>query len=278
MTITYEIIVNINVARVLENIAKNLRSKYEIDVLALNYYGDPDPLQKQFNIYPAPLGGDLYGASRVAPMVNAFDYKMVFIINDIWIASEYIREIRTKVKRQIPIVTYTPVDAPHLKKEFIAPLNMGVQHAIFYTEFGRNEALLGGLGIPSSVISHGIDQQIFHMVPRDVAREQSGVPKDAYVVLMADRNQPRKRIDLGISFFAEWVKQTNKPDTVKLYYHGAVRDQGVDVEDVADDNGVSDRLILTSRQMTMSSMLPADKLKIMYSSADVFWKPCANEG
>lgn len=265
-------------ARVLENIAVHLKKKYEIDVLALNYHGDPHPLQKQFNIYPATLGGDLYGISRVAPIVNAFDYKLVFIINDIWIASEYIREIRTKCKKNVPIVTYTPVDAPHLKPEFIAPLNAGTQHSIYYTEFGRNEAILGGLTVPSSVIPHGIDQSVFHMVPQKLAREESGVPLDSFCMLMVDRNQPRKLLDLGLCFFAEWVKRTNKPDNVKIYYHGALRDQGADLEDVASDLGIGDRLIITSRQMTMSSMLPADKLKIVYSSADVFWKPCANEG
>ena len=175
-------------SRVLENIAKNLKRYYEIDVIALNYRGDPHPLQKSFNIFPASLDGDLYGINRIAPIVASNDYKLVFMINDIWIVSEYIQQIRTKVNKTVPIVTYTPVDAPHLKPEFIHPLNQGVQHTIFYTEFGRNEAILGGLQVQSSVISHGVDQDMFQFMPQKAARDESGVPFDAYVMLMVDRN------------------------------------------------------------------------------------------
>ena len=265
-------------ATVGQNVAKYLKPKYEIDVLALNYHGDPHPLQKSFNIFPATLQGDMYGINRVANIVASNDYKMIFMINDIWIVSEYIREIRTKVNKTIPIVTYTPVDAPHLKPEFIHPLNQGIQHSIYYTEFGRNEAILGGLTIPSSVISHGVDQDVFQFMPKKAARDESGIPHDDYVVLMVNRNNPRKRLDYGIYAFSEWVKRTNKPKNVKLYYHGALRDVGPDLEDVADYCGVGDRFIITSRNMTMNNMLPIEKLKVVYNSGDVYFSSSSNEG
>lgn len=90
--------------------------------------------------------------------------------------------------------------------------------------------------------------------------------------------QPRKRLDLGIYYFSEWVKRTNKPDNVKLYYHGALNDMGYDMLDLAKYWGVDERFIITSRDMNMNTMLPLDKLKLVYNSADVFWKPCASEG
>jgi len=51
-----------------------------------------------------------------------------------------------------------------------------------------------------------------------------------------------------------------------------------DIEDLAQEFGIDDRLILTSRQMTMNSMLPTEKLKYVYNSADIFSTVCASEG
>jgi len=265
-------------ATVTENIAKHLKNKYEIDVLAINYNGDPHPLQKSFNIFPASLEGDIFGLNRIARIVSAIKYDLIFIVNDVWLIDMYLDQIAKALKEFPPIVFYTPVDAKHLKTTFIEPLNKHAKHGIFYTQFGANEALTSGLTIPHSVIPHGVDQAVFNPVPKSIARKETGLDPEWFIVGMVDRNQPRKRLDLGIYYFCEWVKRTNKPKSVKLYYHGALKDQGIDIEDLMHHYGEDDRLIVTSRQMTMGSMLPREKLKLVYSSLDVFWKPCASEG
>jgi glycosyltransferase involved in cell wall biosynthesis len=120
--------------------------------------------------------------------------------------------------------------------------------------------------------------QMFHFLPQKTARKETSFPDDWYVTAMVNRNQPRKRLDLGIYFFSEWVKRTNKPDTVKLYYHGALQDMGIDILDYAQYCGIDNRMIVTSHNMTLNSMLPADKLKFVYNSADVYFTPCTSEG
>ena len=267
-------------ATVTQNIARNLRRLYEIDVLAINHAGDPHPLQKEFRIFPAGLEGNLFGIDRLPRIVAAGGYDIIFIVNDIWLVDMYLDTLHKSLPADKipPVVFYTPIDAKHIKPGFIEPLNKYATHAILYTEFGRNEVLQAGLTVPTSVIGHGIDQENFHFIPKVLARKETGINDDWFVVGMVDRNQPRKRLDVGIYYFAEWVKRTNKPENVKLYYHGALKDQGVDVEDLAQYWGIDDRLIVTSRHMTMNSMLPLDKLKLVYNSLDVFWKPCASEG
>lgn len=265
-------------ATVLQNLALNLQRKWEIDVLAINYNGDPHPLQKRFNIYPADLEGDVHGIKRFPRLVGSGKYDLIFILNDIWIIDMYLQSIKGMPEdRRPPIVFYTPVDARHLKKAFVEPLNQAT-HALFYTEFGAKEALEGGLKIPYSVIPHGVDMQNFHFMSQKSAREKAGIPSDWYIMLMLDRNQPRKRLDLGIYYFSEWVKRTNKPENVKLYYHGALNDLGIDILDYADYCGVGDRMIITNPNMTLNNMVPLEQLKVIYNMADVFWKPCASEG
>ena len=69
-------------ATVAENVAKHLRNKWEIDILAVNYQGDAHPLQKEFNLYPASLGGDVYGLGRIVQLLRSKQYDLIFFIND----------------------------------------------------------------------------------------------------------------------------------------------------------------------------------------------------
>ena len=211
-------------ARVGENIAKYLKKYWEIDVLAINYHGDHHPLQRDFKLYVPSLNGDVYGVNRIVNMCEVNKYDAILIINDIWIIDMYIAKLQ-KSKVDIPIVGYTTVDAKHIKKGFVEPLN-STARGVAYTEFGKVEILKGGLTIPISVIPHGVDTQHFHFMPQREARKQTGIPEDWFVMLNVNRNQVRKRLDLALYYFSEWVKRTNKPDTVRFYYHGALHDIG----------------------------------------------------
>src|ERR1700753_1257732 len=84
-----------------------------------------------------------------------------------------------------------------------------------------------------AIIGHGVDTQAFHPLPggRRAARErlfpgQSDL-HDAFIVLNANRNQPRKRIDLTLEAFATFAQ--GKPANVKLYLHMARQDTGWDI-------------------------------------------------
>lgn len=70
--------------------------------------------------------------------------------------------------------------------------------------------------------------------------------KDAFIVGNVNRNQPRKRMDLTISFFAEWVR-TRKIDNAYLALHVApTGDVGYDVQQLMAHYGLANRLILSS--------------------------------
>jgi D-inositol-3-phosphate glycosyltransferase len=270
---------NTGFSRVSENIAKELTRKgYEVDVLAINYHGDPHPLQKYHRMFPAPLGNDVYGLNRISGIVQAGNYDFIFMLQDIWLVGMYLERLARDIKTFPPVVYYIPVDAKHIKKSFVEPLNKYAKRGAFYTEFGLQECVESGLIIPSTVIPHGIDQNMYHFMPKQQTKKDVGLDPSWFVVGMVNRSQPRKRLDLGIFYFSEWVKRTNKPDSVKLYYHGALQDIGIDILDYADYCGIGDRMIVTHKDMTMQTMLPEDKLKMVYNSLDVYVTPCASEG
>ena len=270
-------------AQVAHNLAERLRHTWDIDVLAINYHGDAHTWQKKVHLYPASAEGDVYGLKSFPKFVASQQYDLVFILNDIWIINMYLDSIQRFPKdKKPPIIFYTTVDAQHIKPEFIEPLQQA-NHGVFYTEFGLQEAQKAGLSMPTSIISHGVDTSVFYPMQKEQARaacqlSQQHVHADWFIMLMVDRNTIRKRLDLGIYYFSEWIRRTKKPETVKLYYHGVLRDQGPDLLDLVRYYGIDKHFILTHPDMNHQNMVSLDHLRHIYNSADVFFKPTCSEG
>ena len=74
-------------ARVTHNVIERLKDDYEIVVLGCNWYGDPDPMQEQFKMYPASnrFQQAPFGEERIREIVERERPDVVFTINDCWI-------------------------------------------------------------------------------------------------------------------------------------------------------------------------------------------------
>jgi D-inositol-3-phosphate glycosyltransferase len=258
-------------ARVNEALAQHLRTRWSISVLAVNYKGDYTPLQQHYQLYPARLGGDEMGMGRIAELVQVTEPDAILVVCDPWIAPGYLEALG---ETHPPIVLYTPVDATHLRKVDIAPLN-GYDQVIAYTQFGATELIKAGYRGPMAIAPHGIDLDLFAPLDQADVRARVGMPLDTFAVLVLDRNQPRKRLDIAFDAFAQFAN--GKPESVKLVYHGALDDVGWDIEGMADDLGIADRLILTGR-FTRGQSVPVAALSAIYSMCDVRVATPAGEG
>jgi glycosyltransferase involved in cell wall biosynthesis len=90
--------------------------------------------------------------------------------------------------------------------------------------------------------------------------------RDAFIVLNANRNMPRKRIDLTMQGFAEFAK--DKPANVKLYLHMATEDTGWNVLILAKRYGIFDRLIMTQADNSRPAFSD-EQLNTLYNACDV---------
>lgn len=259
-------------ARVNEAIAHHLRDRWDIAVLAINYKGDYTPLQHRYRLYPAHLGGDQCGVGRIADIIRVEQPDAILVVNDPWMAGEYIPEL---LGSRPPMVLYTPVDAASLRPVDVELL-CGYTAVVAYTQFGRQQLEQAGLTMPIEIIPHGIDLETFYPVPQADARRLVGMPQDTFAVLVLDRNQPRKRLDIAFEAFAMFAE--GKPANVRLVYHGALKDAGWDIEDMARDLGIDKRLILTGRGFQSLAGVPIDQLRTMYSMCDVRLSTTSGEG
>ena len=279
-------------ARVMEGIFEPLARSYEIHHLGTNYHGDPHPYG--WAVYPAETGGDRWGARRIAPLVERLRPQLLFILNDIWVQHAYMEELKA-IEDLPPIVLYCPVDGGPLDAETIAPLRR-ISRFVVYTEFGRRQveaavaeqrAREPAFDFPSvEVIPHGVDTETFH--PLDGEGRLSGRQRarrllfpdapdvdERFIVLNANRNQPRKRIDTTIRGFALFAR--DKPAHVKLFLHMGVEDAGWNVIQLSRRYGVEDRVLMTSLDRVIQGV-STKQLNLVYNACDVGLNTSSAEG
>ncbi len=263
-------------ATVMHNIIKYNLDEFEVTGLGVNYRGDPHDYE--FPIFPAGTGGNIYGLDRLCNLLLSRDFDFVFILNDAWVISYYLDAIKKNVNKKLPkIVTYFPVDSRYHDPSWYRDFDI-VNKAFTYTQFGK-DVVNDKNCMPTmelGVIPHGVDSSDFYQMyettyparQRLFADKFGMDTKDLFIVLNANRNQPRKRLDVTIAGFSLFAQ--DKPDNVKLYMHCGVQDSHVDIikqmKRYCDPS--AKRLIFTSMTRGIQRM-SKERLNLLYNSCDV---------
>ena len=282
-------------ARVLGSILQHLVHEYKIEQLGVNYRGDPH--DKDWKIYPAQLGGEPQGVNRLKPLVKSIQPQIVFMVNDLWVLADYVDQLR-EFGPDIKIVTYCPIDAGPVDTDVLEHLE-GIDQFVVYTQFAKTEVEKALALIrekkpdfsfpPIEIIPHGVDSVTFYCYSPDSIGQLNSpgrieaieslyggdISSNSFIVLNANRNQPRKRIDITIQGFALFAR--NKPANVKLHLHMGVEDAGWNVIKLAKRYGIEERLILTTNGNNLPS-LPDHQLNNIYNAAVVGINTSAGEG
>lgn len=202
------------------------------------------------------------------------------------------------VLHPVPVVFYGPVDGTMVDPEAVTMLGRAAG-VVAYT--APSAAILRGVAdgircadpgfrLPDvAVIPHGVDTNVFFPagegsrraglpVDRRPARRRAfpGRPEldDAFLVLNANRNQRRKRLDLTLEGFAAFAH--GRPD-VFLCLHAGPVDDGWNLPELARELGIAERVLFTTR----SAGLPeADdsRLRDIYTACDVGVNTSVAEG
>jgi len=287
-------------ARVNHSIIKYLdQEKYEVHHLAINYRGDPH--ENHWKLYPAMIGGDLWGFSRFIDLIRKVRPHLIFILNDPWVIQRYLAIIIEHKEsipgiETIPVIVYFPVDATEHDAMWFRDYNELVKACCVYTEFGRNVILETGVINPTTVhvVPHGSDMSVFYPFPDEIDKKgkvlKTGtqIAKEkifpihqrpeflnSFIILNANRNQPRKRIDITLKAFGKF--SANKPKNVKLYLHMGTKDMGWDIKRLALRYGFDDRLAISSDVPDLPN-ISDEQLNLIYNSCDIGINTSMGEG
>lgn len=267
-------VVHTGFSRVTHNVLDYLQRSWDVHLLGLNYLGDPHPYP--YAIYPAVIGGDTWGIGRLKELIEKVKPDVIVINNDPWNIALYLKEIQDL---PVPIVAYMPIDARNqMTARHLNPLAL----AIAYTDFGKRELKFGGYMGDTDVIPHGVDANVYHPMDKIEARKALSFSKDvslnAFIFGNVNRNQPRKRLDLTLQYFAEWWVRAGQPRDAHIFLHASNRDIGFQLTQLAAYYGVLTQLIMTNPNMNPShGVAEVDMLKI-YNAFDVQLNTGLGEG
>lgn len=273
---------NTGFARVTHSILEHLSKYHEVSVIGINYDGDPH--EYPFPIYPAATMNvpDRFGIPRLPEIVDKVKPDVFICLNDIWVVNNAWERIHhMKNTHKFKFMSYFPIDS----MRYHADMLRNIPHwdlAITFTVPQAQRIL--DHGIPAQrlgVLPHGVDLSKFSPKPKEEARKELGLPQDKFIVLNANRNQPRKQIDLTIKAFAEFA--VDKPDTM-LYLHMGAKDMGWEIIPLFEREmnlrklDPTGRLILTGNEINYTKAPPDEVLNNIYNSCDVGINTANGEG
>ena len=273
-------------ARVIRSIFEPLHHDYELYQLATRFDGGAHDYP--WKLYRAGEAQDRYGFNRIAPLIAEIRPAIVFLLYDITFQVPFLEHLRQASPRA-KFVFYSPVESGPIAPEILQRLG-GVSRYVVFTEYGRREiekALESVRQVEPDfrfpgldVIPHGVATEKFFPLPdkaeaRHRMKLDDAEHRDAFIVLNANRNMPRKRIDLTIHGFALFAK--DKRANVKLYLHMATEDTGWNVLILAKRFGIFDRLIMTQADNSRPAFSD-EQLNFLYNACDVGINTTTGEG
>ena len=270
-------------ARVVESTLAPLASSWEIHQLAVNFHGEAR--HARWRILPTPHAGDRFGLHSIAPLVSELRPDALFLFNSVHALPRYAGLPERLGDSRPPIVAQCPILGEMTDPEVAGRLAFLDGIAVLSESVRRTFSDCLDLCLRSGsiarvpelhVIPHGLDTSLFHPIDRRVARTRMSLPENAFVILNANRNLVRKRIDLTLDGFARFA--SDKPTNVLLYLHMGETSDGSGLRDAAKRLGIAGRVILASTEPGGHPTLGDDALNLLYNACDVGVNTSSAEG
>jgi len=255
---------------------------HEVHVLGLNYFGDPHDYP--YKLYPAARVNrkrereDGFGVVRCGDLAATLEPDMVVIVQDHWNMPLYFEVL----PKGVPVVGVFCLDGKNMNAATCG-LN-ALRGAVFSTQFGVDEARLGGYTGPAEVVGYGVDIDVFKPGSKASARASAGFPSEAdggFVVGTVCRNHPRKRLDLTIRYFAAWLDERGYDDAYLFIHAMGTGGQGFDLRQLAtfyNVGGNQRRRMLLTPDTDIATGFDEKSLVEMYQAMDVYVNTGQGEG
>lgn len=265
------------------NIFEGLQNtgRYQVDVLGINYWGDPH--QFPYRIWPTGTNAqkDPYGRKKICSMIPQMEYDILFFLQDTFIMDflpELIPHLRNQGKK-FKSICYFPVDGVP-KEQWIKNISV-VDYPVAYSEFGRDMSMQAFPECPElDVIPHGVNTVDYAPLPKEQVEEfrtrYFDSHADKFIFMNLNRNQQRKDIPRTIQAFVEFRKQVPKS---LLYLHMAQQDQGWDLPEVCKAYGLNNTDdVIFPQNFGPNQGYPRQIVNMLYNCVDVVISTTLGEG
>jgi glycosyltransferase involved in cell wall biosynthesis len=258
--------------------------RYEVDILGINYWGDPHGYP--FKIWPMAVNSqrDPYGRQRLQAHLSdpRLEYDILFFLQDTFILDFLpgMLDSLAKSGKRFKSVYYYPIDGIP-KESWIESVN-AVDFPVTYTQFGYEQSVRTKPELEGRlrVMPHGVNPKVFFPAPevqvKEFRQQFFGALADKFIITNVNRNQQRKDIPATIRAFKGLREQ--RPDCL-LYLHMMAQDQGWNLPEVikAFDLDITKDVILP-QNFTASTGFPLEILNLIYNSSDCVVSTTVGEG
>jgi glycosyltransferase involved in cell wall biosynthesis len=258
--------------------------RFDVDILGINYWGDPH--EYPFNIWPMAINQnkDPYGRQRMQQHLldPRCQFDILFFLQDTFIL-EFMPQLLTTLRnagKNFKSVFYYPIDG--VPKEGWVQAAGAVDYPVTYSQFAYQQsvAVVPDMAGRLSVLPHGVNPEVFHPVSKEDARnfrqQFFGSLADKFIFLNVNRNQQRKDIPATIRAFKEFKK--HRPNSA-LYLHMAAVDQGWNLPEVIKAMGLDmSQDVILPQKFVPSNGFPLPVLNLIYNACDAVISTTLGEG
>lgn len=286
-----EIVANTGFANVSRSLIEHLKASFDITVLEWTRAFNPDFEIGKASLFYKENGYRLNGKKNLhdsmalerldADYLNRFD--AFFILNDVWNIDPVLNRLQLNGFKG-KVICYFPVDAAQHDPDWYKNFDI-VDKAITYTHFAYQEVLKAAPQLRDRlcVLPHGTNFDIFHALPEDKKElrkkiwpgETGNRLSESFIFLNANRNQPRKRLDITMRAFGLFAE--GKED-VALYMHCGNEDSSMNIVKLAERYGFEKKLIVTEGAFKGIPKVGNRELNLLYNVCDVGINTSLGEG
>ena len=270
----------------------HLADRYEVHHVGIDYLGGR--IDGAWTIHPAAGPSDIDGCGAIAALAPVLRPAVVLVTNDLWKVGPAVAAAR-RWARDARLVVSSPVDGEIISPDLVDFLAEVACLAV-YTEAARTtvaNAARAHFGADATellprirVVPHGVDTTVFRPLD-ERSRAQSRLSArrrlfpdspqlwESFIVLNANMNLGRKRLDLTLDGFARFARDL--PPNVRLLIHSKWRDWACDVSCESEKLGVADRLLTVTGGDTLCAASDV-VLNLIYNATDVGLSTSMGEG
>eukprot|EP00798_Chlamydomonas_sp_ICE-L_P010945 gene10945-17059_t len=208
----------------------------------------------------------------------------VIVFNDLVVLTAILKEVCAAPNRaELKVIPY--IDQVYLsqRRDLLAIVNEHADAALAFTPGWRDCIVGQGLPLPCFSLPHGFNPRTYFPVPKHLARRFFGLPKDAFLILNLNRNQPRKRWDICLQAFAEVVVRL--PDAPIRLVVGTALTGAWNIPELFErellKRGVQDAPRVVRERLVVpghAQMLTDLETNFLYNVADIGINTCDGEG
>jgi spore maturation protein CgeB len=147
-----------------------------------------------------------FGFNVLPDVIRHEKPNVVLIYNDMAVVARFLEEIRKSgIPRDFKIWVYVDQVYNCQPQGFLDILNRDAERIFCFTKGWKEHLKLQGATRPIDVLHHAVDSTIYRPIPKEIARQTLGLPKDVFLFTSLNKNIQRKRLDLLIIAFTKLI-------------------------------------------------------------------------